>query len=48
MHTCQCLQGIRRTLQTLTDFRLSFLATDKYEADKDKYDIRALATVHNI
>ena len=30
------------------DFRLSFHAAEKYEANKDRYDIRALATVHII
>ena len=29
-------------------FRLSFHAAEKYEADKDKHDIRVLATVQNI
>ena len=30
------------------DFRLLFHTTEEYDADKDKYDIRVLATVRNI
>ena len=30
------------------DFCLSFHTAEEYDADKDKYDIRVLATVHNI
>ena len=42
------IQLERLGLRTLTDFRLLFHAAEKYEAGKDKQNVRVIATVHSI